>query len=143
MVLAALEKGPLHAYGLMKELEKSLGFRPSPGALYPILRKLIREDLVVAELRGSGDVKTRVYNITEKGRSFLEHHRGELEEALSLARAWKRFEEVKGYRLFHAIDEILDSINSLDDQRLAELRRLIAEFELNVIRVLEGVKSGE
>lgn len=138
LVLAVLEKGPQHAYGIIKELEKSSGFKPSPGALYPILKKLLKDGLIEVEHRGSEPSSARIYKLTNKGREFLELRKPELDEALRVARSWKKFQEIKGYKLFHAVDELLDSIENLDEEKLSELKRLIAEFEINVLKIIEG-----
>jgi DNA-binding PadR family transcriptional regulator len=138
LVLAVLERGPQHAYGIIKELEKSSGFKPSPGALYPILKKLLKEGLIEVEHRGGEPSSTRIYKLTNKGREFLELRKPELDEALRVARSWKKFQEIKGYRLFHVVDELLDSIETLDEEKLSELKKLIAEFEINVLRIIEG-----
>ena len=138
LVLAILDKGPMHAYGIIKELEKSSGFKPSPGALYPILKRLLREGLVEAEPGGHETPGTRLYKITSKGREFLDARKSELDEAMRVVRSWRRFQEIKGYRVFHVVDEILDVVNTLDEKKLSELRKLIAEFELNVLKLIEG-----
>ena len=137
-VLSVLEKAPLHAYGIIKELEKSSGFRPSAGALYPILKKLLKEGLIEAGNEKGMSSGTRVYKLTDKGREFLELRKLDLDEALRVARSWRRFQEIKGYRLFHVIDELLDSIDTLDEKKLSELKKLIAEFEINILRIVEG-----
>ncbi|MBC7222406.1 PadR family transcriptional regulator [Candidatus Bipolaricaulota bacterium] len=45
-VLRLLSEGPRTGYALAKELERRLGWRPSPGSLYPLLSTLAEEGLI-------------------------------------------------------------------------------------------------
>ncbi|MEM3556112.1 MAG: PadR family transcriptional regulator [Candidatus Micrarchaeia archaeon] len=50
-------------------------WKPSPGAIYPLLRKMEEEELVKAELSDSEGRREIVYTITEKGRKHLSEGR--------------------------------------------------------------------
>lgn len=39
-ILKTLKNSPKHGYDLMKSIERSSGWRPSPGAIYPMLKRL-------------------------------------------------------------------------------------------------------
>ncbi len=139
LVLKGLEDGAKRLYDILKWVEDLVGVRPSTGALYPVLRKLVEEGLVrVREVVSPGGERVKLYEITDEGRRYLKRNAEKLEEALRFAKAFRKFDEVRGYRLFHVIREILANINELDEDRLRRLRRLIAEFELRVLEVLEG-----
>lgn len=65
-VLAILLDGPGHGYDLIQRLEeKSGGWRPSPGSVYPTLQLLEDEDLV----RSSERDGKRIFELTETGRA--------------------------------------------------------------------------
>jgi DNA-binding PadR family transcriptional regulator len=68
-VLTLLDERPMHGYELITELEdRSEGrWRPSPGAMYPALKKMVTHDLVTAEdLDGK-----RQFSLTDAGRERL------------------------------------------------------------------------
>ena len=65
-ILLLLSERPMHGYELIEELEtRSQGaWRPSPGSIYPALRRMEARGLVV----GADDEQSkRVYSITEDG----------------------------------------------------------------------------
>jgi PadR family transcriptional regulator PadR len=74
LLLAVLADGPRHGYAIAREVERrsrdalSLG----EGALYPALRALEREGLIVSqwEVQPSGPAR-RVYALTDAGRQRL------------------------------------------------------------------------
>ena len=65
-VLRLLSEGPRTGYALAKELEERLGWRPSPGSLYPLLGSLAEQGLV----EQSGEKPPR-WRLTEKGAEAL------------------------------------------------------------------------
>lgn len=66
--LALLSEGPRHGYELMEELDKRLGKKPSPGQIYPLLRKLEGGGLISHRIVKLGDRERKVYTLTDKGR---------------------------------------------------------------------------
>ena len=81
MVLALLEREPMHGYQLIAELDSLFGdaYEPSTGTVYPAIRALEDERLVRASAHG----RRSVYALTEVGRRALED-RAELLAALEL-----------------------------------------------------------
>ncbi len=65
-VLRLLSEGPRSGYALSKELERRLGWRPSPGSLYPLLATLAEQSLI--ERRGE---KRPRWHLTPKGAEEL------------------------------------------------------------------------
>ncbi|RLE60286.1 MAG: hypothetical protein DRJ35_03705 [Thermoprotei archaeon] len=65
IVLNLLKKKPMSGIDIINEIEKAtLGaWRPSPGAIYPLLRVLEKEGIVVHEERKG----KKIYKLTEKG----------------------------------------------------------------------------
>ena len=83
LILAVLRDGPLHGYAIAREIEErsrqSLQCRE--GTLYPILRTLEEEGLVVAEWQLVGERPRKVYTLTPEGLTALEQR----------ARTWGEF----------------------------------------------------
>ncbi len=79
LVLAVLDKNPIHGYALKWTLaEKSkYHIQPGFGRLYPLLANLERRDLIAGNIQASGRARTRkVYTLTARGRTrlkFLRH----------------------------------------------------------------------
>lgn len=65
-VLRLLSEGPRTGYALAKELEKRLGWRPSPGSLYPLLAALAEQGLI-----GQVGEKRPRWSLTPKGAEAL------------------------------------------------------------------------
>lgn len=72
-VLLLLAERPRHGYDLITELtDRSEGrWNPSPGSIYPMLRRLADHGLVASE---EADGK-RVFNLTDEGRAYVDAHR--------------------------------------------------------------------
>lgn len=68
--LLSIAKKPMRGYDLMKEVEfKTDGtWRPGPGAVYPVLRKLTREGYIAARKKSGGGPAQVLYEITPVGR---------------------------------------------------------------------------
>lgn len=67
-ILLLLDERPMHGYELIEELERRSdgAWRPSPGSIYPALRRMESRDLVTGEDDDNGK---RIYSITEEGHS--------------------------------------------------------------------------
>lgn len=76
-ILNLLSAGPIHGYALRKHLNLSLGTvrTLSYGSLYPALRQLESEGLILAteEKPEPGHLRSRItYTLTEAGRAYLD-----------------------------------------------------------------------
>lgn len=69
-VLLLLAERPRHGYEIITEIiERSEGrWQPSPGSVYPVLKRLAAEGMVEAEADGD----RRVFDLTDSGRAFVE-----------------------------------------------------------------------
>ena len=75
LVLSILNNGTMYGYQLIQELEaQSKGlFSIKEGTLYPLLYRLIDNNMVSFEKKLVGKRRTRVYyNITEDGKEYLQ-----------------------------------------------------------------------
>lgn len=65
-LLMLLREKPIHGYALIKEIKKKTGFwKPSPGAIYPLLNSLVKGGYVEVF---SDSSRRKVYHLTKKGR---------------------------------------------------------------------------
>jgi PadR family transcriptional regulator, regulatory protein PadR len=74
LVLAILENGPLHGYGIVQEMATRTGGRvsPRPGDLYRILYRLDQWGLLVPDERQETDEERRsYYRLTDLGQRVL------------------------------------------------------------------------
>lgn len=84
LVLAVLRDGPLHGYGIAREIERRSGdaLKFKEGTLYPALHALEQQGLIAGEWqRSEGGRERRVYTLTETGHAALAER----------ARTWERF----------------------------------------------------
>ena len=86
LILAVLADGPRHGYAIAREIERRSreALSMGEGALYPALRALEREGMVLSEweTQPSGPAR-RIYTLTEAGQAKL----------ASQVRAWNRFSQ--------------------------------------------------
>jgi PadR family transcriptional regulator len=77
LVLAVLERGPLHGYGVVQTLyTRSGGVVDVPtGTVYPGLRRLERSGLISASEDTVAGRRRRVYRLTAAGRRALQRER--------------------------------------------------------------------
>lgn len=70
LILQALNEKPMHGYEIMRSLGEEFGgfYRPSAGAIYPVLQTLEDEEYI----KGEEQDDKRVYSITQKGTEFIE-----------------------------------------------------------------------
>lgn len=89
LVLAILEEGPKHGYGVIEKLrERSDGVLDYPeGSVYPTLHRLERQGLLTSTWSTQTARKRRVYRLTRRGRTQL---RAERKEWTLIARAIAR-----------------------------------------------------
>lgn len=83
LVLAVLRGGPLHGYGIAREIERRSAdaLKCKEGTLYPALHTLEREGRVKSEWRIEGGRPRKVYALTPAGLAALEER----------TQAWERF----------------------------------------------------
>ncbi len=67
--LLSIARKPMRGYDLMEEIEiKTEGaWRPGPGAVYPVLRKLVNQGYIAAQKRTKGGPPSVLYEITPAG----------------------------------------------------------------------------
>jgi DNA-binding PadR family transcriptional regulator len=87
LVLAVLRDGPLHGYGIAREIERRCGgaLTFKEGSLYPALHTLERDGFIRGawETAPASGRERRVYTLTEAGAGALERRR----------RTWEAFQQ--------------------------------------------------
>lgn len=75
LILAVLKVGPLHGYAIAREIERRSDnvLTCQEGILYPALRALENDELIVGEweIQASGPAR-KIYTLTPKGKKDLE-----------------------------------------------------------------------
>jgi DNA-binding PadR family transcriptional regulator len=83
LLLAILEDGPCHGYGIIEQLRTRSNevFDLPEGTVYPALHRLEHSGLVTSKAELVGGRTRRVYRLSRRGRVALDTRRGE----------WSRF----------------------------------------------------
>jgi DNA-binding PadR family transcriptional regulator len=91
-ILLALSDGPLHGYGIMKEVEReSRGdVRLEIGSLYRLLARLVHDGLLED---AEGDERRRFYRLSRVGRRVLKAEAARLAGLVELVRMRKLLPE--------------------------------------------------
>ncbi|WP_457743012.1 PadR family transcriptional regulator [Thermococcus sp.] len=136
LVILELLKEPNHGYGIMSEIERLYGIKLSAGTVYPILASLRRSGLI--EVVETGERERKSYRITEKGLSYLDQHRGELEEIKRKLRAYKTFLELGGDELKEAFKELFKRIDNLSEEQKEEIQETFKDCARRIKLILLG-----
>jgi len=67
--LMLLNEEPRHGYEIIEELGKKLGKKPSPGQIYPLLKKFRKSKLISQKIVKVGEKRRKVYTLTAEGRT--------------------------------------------------------------------------
>ncbi|HEY6391841.1 MAG TPA: helix-turn-helix transcriptional regulator [Bryobacteraceae bacterium] len=91
-ILLTLLDGPLHGYGIMKEVERESGgeVRLEIGSLYRLLGRLLSGGLLEM---GEGDGRRQFYSLSRLGRKVLKADAQRLAGLVDLVRARKLLRE--------------------------------------------------
>jgi DNA-binding PadR family transcriptional regulator len=157
-VLHKISQGPTHGYEITQDIEEKTdgAWRPAPGSIYPMLKKLVSQSLIKAAsesgTKRSSENEQRVYEITPLGKKYLE------EGKEMFANAGQRFGSVRkifiemieprnsakffteGARMhFEGSRAIVESkMGSLPP---SELESILKEYAINLERQLEWTKA--
>lgn len=124
VVLALLERSPMHGYQLIAELEALFGddYEPSTGTVYPAIRALADEGLVSSSESG----RRAVYSLTPVGRRSLDK-RGEQLAAIELRTGARIRSGAELDRLLVRAREAARRVET--DKALVVLTRAVEELE--------------
>jgi len=147
-----VKKYPVHGYRIMELIEEKMGFKPSPGSIYPVLNKLVSDGLIYSETSG----KRKLYYPTEKGKKIheeLESQRAELVNshrkfAESLARLVgvkskdifpENFSSIPGIVKRH-IGKVMLKLHKTNWKKGSHIDELISELN-TLIEILTNLKA--
>lgn len=87
-LLIVLRERPRHGTELIRSLAEMSGdtWKPSPGSVYPVLRRLEGEGLVTGRWQRGQAAPKRIYRLTDRGREALPELQSDLMDQLRLAR---------------------------------------------------------
>ncbi len=74
LALRLLEREGMWGYRLASRIEETYGVRVGPSVIYPLLRDLEERGLVEGREERIGGRRRRIYEVTERGREFLEEY---------------------------------------------------------------------
>ncbi len=67
-ILKRIATSPSTGYGIMKECYEKLGYKPSAGSIYPLLKSMEREGIIVSNREG----RKVIYSLSGKGKKFFD-----------------------------------------------------------------------
>ena len=130
-VLKQLMEKEMSGYDVMKRCEETLGYKPSPGTIYPLLKSMERNGIV----EGRRDGRRIVYKLSPKGRKFMKEimeakeefyrklhsHAKVMEEVFGSGEffGWKQ-EMIKKYPLLPKIVFMLERMGKKKANRMLE-----------------------
>lgn len=124
-VLDLISKEPAHGYGILKQLEEEFGIKLSPGLLYPVLRRIVDMGLAAVSETSIGGKRAFVYEITPRGREFLEQKRNVLE---AFEKKALRIKQCRLYELATRLRYIFMNIDKIRDDDLSKLKEAVNKF---------------
>lgn len=88
IVLCVLSQltSPKYGYALVESLEEK-GIRVEPGTLYPLLRRLEKQEMLISEWETSGAKPRKYYELSEEGKEvyrLLLHDWDELQNTINI-----------------------------------------------------------
>lgn len=156
-VLHKISKGPTHGYEITQDIEEKTqgAWRPAPGSIYPMLKKLVSQGLIKSKTtstKRSSETEQRVYEITPKGLTCLKEGK---EMFASAGNRWgsvrrifmELIEPEDAARFFVESSRTqLDGTRELVDSKLSvlppsEVESLLKEYEINLERQIEWTRK--
>ncbi len=156
-VLHRISKGPTHGYEIAQDIEEKTegAWRPAPGSLYPMLRKLETQGLIRAKsgsTKRSSETEQRVYEITPNGLTWLNEGK---QMFINASHKWSSFRSIfmelldpqdasrffaEGSRMqLEGSREIVES--KFGSLLPSEIESLLREYELNLERQLNWTRN--
>lgn len=147
-MLHIISRGEITGYGLIKRIDEIAGVRPSPGAVYPLLRSMEKEGWVVSERRG-GKV---YYRLTPAGAEKLEEikelkeeYMKKLHQTLSMAKEVFLHREEESLSAVGLILPILCNVEELikDGVDRREIQKILKACQEHLRELKrEGLRDG-
>lgn len=75
IILSMLKDNPIHGYKIIADLHNTFGVLLSPGTLYPLLYRLVSEELIEVEVERRRKLYTLTSNGERRTREFVESYK--------------------------------------------------------------------
>ena len=129
IVMKTLMNRELSGYDMIKQIERRTGtWKPSFGSIYPLLEKLLKEELVHVKAQG----RRKIYSLTKEGRkSLVTIDRSKNMLVDRLIATWNAFGKITDKR---EVSFMLEVLNSLKKGQLPfkELNPELNEFRATI-----------
>ena len=106
LILWIISKEPIHGYGIMKKLDEFFEFtnkncelKSSSSKVYPILRRMEDNGLILGEWQTVNNKRVKYYTITEDGEIVLNHIGSSMGHVLENSNWLDFIEDMTGKRL--------------------------------------------
>jgi DNA-binding PadR family transcriptional regulator len=136
--LLLLNEEPRHGYQIIAELEERSGgsWRPSPGSIYPALKRLAMKGLVEAD---EDDEGKRVFSITDAGRERL------VDMDATHPAPWNRFTE-SGPGLRPVVQELMSLARQVGrfgtDEQRDKAMAILSKAKSELYSLMAGSDTG-
>jgi len=125
LILRALSEKPMHGYEIMRSLGEEFGgfYRPSAGAIYPVLQTLEDEGYI----KGEEQEEKRIYSITPKGTEFMRKSEEKFKAIIEKRKAF--FGERKGLNreLRNLASLIMTNYHDLTSEKADKIAQIMKE----------------
>jgi len=137
-VLKMLSEKPMSGAEIMTEMENktSMGWRPSPGSVYPLLSWLL-DSGYTREVSGS-EAGVRRYELTDEGRKLLEEEEQRMDQFKGSRFFGPQFEEWEG-PMPEAARELVDSWRNMRRAGFALRRKLREDYSESLAREAKSI----
>ena len=127
-VLRILSRTPMSGSELMEDVEKRTGWRPSPGSIYPLLRRFRDRDAI--EQVEAEEAGLKRFTLTEKGEELLKEYRERevfRKKFHSMRRMWLKIYREMDEDLYEANVRLFETIEKISPYLKGEEARGSAE----------------
>ena len=144
LILHMLSKEPKHGYSIMKEFEDLIGYSPSPGTIYPLLKDMLKNGLISVKVIDEGKGRsTKVYSITKKGVEYLSEYKEELSRILTFAESMKILRNMGLTRISKIFRRLMEVLPSMNEEQRSKIAMLLNDCSKKLLEVIEEVEISE
>ncbi len=104
LILWIISKQSIHGYGIMKELDEFFDsdiceFKSTSSKVYPILRRMEQEGLIIGEWQIVNNKRVKYYSITDDGEFVLSHIKSGMNGVLQNSKWLDFIEDMTGRKI--------------------------------------------
>lgn len=125
VILHSLNEKPMHGYDLIKNLdEESSGFyRPSSGAIYPLLQTLEDQGYILGEEQEG----KRVYSIASNGKEFLKESEQKVKSIIERRKAFFKERRELNHEIRNLTSLIMTNYRDLTPEKAEKIAQVLKE----------------